>query len=193
MSPGGMLKPALIGGVLFGILLTIPVINLFNCICCAWVIGGGMLASYLYVKESPVAVTLGSGVALGLLTGVIGSVVNILFTIPLQFLLRQAGINPLKGIQEVIEQLPNMPPETKEALRELFAQESGGGVIVLIIGGIFMLVIYSIMAMLGGALGVAIFEKRKPGETEGGPPPPPPPPSVFQPPLNFPPPPPPPT
>jgi hypothetical protein len=186
-----MLRPALIGGMLLGMLSALPIINLFNCFCCAWVIGGGMLASYLYVKSAPVAVTLGGGVALGLLTGVIGSVVNVLFTIPLQFLLRRLGVNPLKDIQEVLEQLPNMPPESKEALRGILSQESGGGILVLIIGGIFTLVLYSIVAMLGGALGVAIFEKRKPGETAGGPPPPPPP-SAFQPPLNFPPPPPPP-
>lgn len=193
MNQGGMLRPAMIGGVLLGVLLTTPIISLVNCFCCAWVIGGAMLASYLYVKDAPVAVTLGSGVAVGLLTGIIGSVVHILFAIPLQFLLRHLGINPFKELQEAVERLPNASPEVKEALRGILSQESGGGVLGLIIGGIFMMIVYSMMAMLGGALGVAIFEKRKPGETSGGPPPPPPPPSAFQPPLNFPPPPPPPT
>lgn len=182
MNQGSMLKPALIGGVLLGILSAIPVISALNCFCCAWVIGGGVLASYLYVNSSPVAVSLGKGVVLGLLTGVIGAIVDIVFTIPLQFLLSRAGMNPLQQVAEMLEQMPNMPPETKNALRSIFSHSAGAGLVLLIAGGFITLLLYSIMAMLGGAIGVAIFEKRKPGEvsdTAAGPyePPTPPPPA----------------
>ncbi len=187
MDQEGMLKPALIGGVLLGVLSAIPVIGAFNCVCCAWVIGGGMLAAHLYIKGSPVAVTLGRGVGLGLLTGVIGAVVDTLFSIPLHIALRSVGMGFVEQMREILDQIPNLPPETKDALRSMFSDGGGFSVLFLILGGLFKVVIYGIMAMLGGAIGVALFEKRKPGTPYGAPGPFPP-----SPPSDLPPPPPPP-
>jgi hypothetical protein len=160
MDEERMLKPAVIGGVLLGILSSLPLINLFNCVCCAWVIGGGILASYLYVKDSPVPVTLGRGVALGLLTGVIGSIVTALFSIPLFLIANRAG-RGLSQIRQALEQLRNVPPETLDRLRAL-SEKGGVDIFFFALGFIFILVIYSLVAMLGGAIGVAVFEKRKP-------------------------------
>ncbi len=180
MNEEGMLKPALIGGVLLGILSSLPVVNLVNCVCCAWVIGGGILASYLYVKDSAAPVTLGRGVTVGLATGVVGTIVSALFSIPLYFLMNR-GV--LDQVRQTIEQMPNLPPETRETLRQLFAQ-GNMNVLLFVLGVIFMLVINCLFAMLGGTIGVAIFEKRKPGSL-------PPEAPQYQPPASIPPPPPP--
>jgi hypothetical protein len=163
MNQEGMFKPALIGGVLLGILSALPLISAFNCFCCAWVIGGGMLAAHLYVKSSVAAVTLGTGVLLGLLTGAIGAVVDTLFTIPIHFALRPFGVGFAEQLQRTLEQLPNVPPETRDALRSVFANGRGIGLFFIVLIGFFKLVVYSVVGMLGGALGVAVFEKRKPG------------------------------
>ena len=61
-----------------------------------------------------------------------------------------------------LEQIPNLPPETREAI-EAFSNRGDMGVLYFIFALIFTLVIYSLFAMLGGAIGVAVFEKRKPG------------------------------
>jgi hypothetical protein len=169
-----MLKPALIGGVLLGILSALPLIGAFNCFCCAWVIGGGMLAAHQYVKASPTGVTLGTGVGLGLLTGAIGAVVETLFSIPVHIALRGIGSTLAEQFRNLIDQIPNMPSESKEALRALMA---GGGLSVafILLTGLLTLVVFSIMGMMGGALGVAVFEKRKPGEPPVHQPPVPPP------------------
>lgn len=168
MNDNAMLKPALIGGVLFGILSSIPVISLLNCACCAWIIGGGMLAAYLYVKDSPFPVTLGRGAGLGLLTGVIGTAAHALFMIPLYMLIRQGGLGIAEIIREVLRTLPNMPPEVEEAFRAL-SDKGGVHLLVWIVVLIFTLAIYCLAAMLGGVLGVALFEKRKPGAPSAGP------------------------
>ena len=167
MNQEGMLKPALIGGVLLGILSVIPVISLGNCLCCAWVIGGGVLASYLYVKGSPVAVTLGRGVALGAFAGAIGALVDTLFSIPLQVLLSRLGMGASEEIQQMMEQIPQLPPEVKKAVLSVLAGGKGISVLVVLLGAMFKLAAYSVVAMIGGALGVAIFEKR---DTRGLPP-----------------------
>jgi len=168
MNDERMLKPALTGGVLLGVLSSLPFINLFNCFCCAWVIGGGMLAAYLYVKDSSAAVTLGRGLILGLLTGIIGSIVTALFFTPIYLAMSRAGGGFLEQFRRSLDQLPSMPSETRDALREL-SQRGGWDSLFLAIGFVSMLVGYSLAAMLGGVIGVALFEKRKP-EAAPGPP-----------------------
>ncbi len=162
MNEESMLKPALIGGVLLGILSSIPIISAFNCVCCAWVIGGGVLAAYLYVKDSAVPVTLGRGVALGLFTGFIGAIVNALFMIPLYFLMNRAGTGIWDAIREALERVPNLPPEAEAALRGL-SDKAGLGILFLITALVFTLLVFCLAGMLGGAIGVALFEKRKLG------------------------------
>lgn len=167
MNEGGMVKPALIGGVLLGVLSALPVVNAANCFCCAWVIAGGVLAAYLHVKGSLTAVSLGSGAGLGLLAGVTGAIVDFLFSLPIQFLMRRAGLDLVEDLRKTLEQIPSIPSETRDALLALLADSSTFSVAMLVIGGIFKLFVYAVMAMLGAMIGVALFEKRKPGQ--GGP------------------------
>ncbi len=181
MNQEGMFKPALVAGVLLGFLSAMPVLQAFNCLCCAWVIGGGMLAAHLYVRGSPSVVTLGTGVLLGLVTGAIGAVVDTLFTIPIHLLLRPFGMGFAEQMRQAIDQLPNLSPESRDAMRSIFSGGRGIGLVFIVLMGFFKLIVYSLVGMLGGALGVALFEKRK---AEPQPP-------AYQPPVNIPPPPPP--
>ena len=176
MNEERLFKPALIGGILLGILSSLPLVN---CLCCVWVIAGGILAAHLYVKQSPISVTLGRGVSLGLLTGVIGALVIALFSIPLQMLM-SPGSGLIDQVRQSMNQIPNVPPET----RQVFEALSANAGIIYAFGFIFMLGFCCLFGMAGGAIGVALFEKRKPGsgdtpayqppETILPPPPPPP-------------------
>jgi len=181
MNNSNMLKPALIGGVLLGILSALPLIGSFNCICCAWVVLGSALAARLYVKDSSVPVTLGRGVTLGLLTGAIGTVVYALFLIPL-FLMAGGESTLMEQMKQAIERVPNLPPEMREGIDSFI---SGGHIstILYVVGFFFRLLVHCLVAMIGGAIGVAIFEKRKPGTSEPGT-------AQYQPPPDLPPPPP---
>jgi hypothetical protein len=179
MNQEGMFKPALIGGVLLGILSALPVLQYFNCLCCAWVIAGGMLAAHLYVKGAATAVTLGTGVLLGLLTGAIGAIVDTLFSIPIFLALKPFAGSLADQMQQVFDRVPSLPPATRDALLSLFASGRGIGIAVVVVSGFLKLILYSLVGMLGGAIGVAVFEKRKLGGTP-----------MSQPPVNLPPPPP---
>ena len=185
MNQDSFLKSALIGGVALGVLSALPLLGAVNCLCCAWVIGGGMLAAHLYVKDSPNPVTLGTGVLLGLLAGVIGAVVDTLFTIPLHMALSGSALmtEQLRGLAD---EFPNLPVEWRDMMRSLASGGTAMGGFLVVVGAFLKLVVYGIVAMLGGALGVAVFEKRKigtqgpdvrpPYEPPGGITPPPPPP-----------------
>ena len=51
-SSGNYLKPSLIAGAAFGAASGIPLLNCANLACCALAIGGGFLASYLWLKQA---------------------------------------------------------------------------------------------------------------------------------------------
>jgi hypothetical protein len=176
MNENAMLKPALIAGVLVGILSAVPPLSFFNCFCCAWVIGGGMLAAHLYVKNSPQVVKLGSGVALGGITGAIGGVVTTIFNIPVQILMNTIFANYASQARQVLSEIPTLPPSLREMI--LASGNSGFSLLAVIIAAILNIFIFGVIAMLGGVIGIAIFEKRKvelPGPPSTYIPPPPPP------------------
>jgi hypothetical protein len=113
-----------------------------------------------------------------LLTGAIGALVTGIFSIPMRLMTAGAGAGILEQLQSTMDQLPNLPPETRQMI-ESFAARGDMGAALMIVGFLFTLVVFSLFAMIGGAIGVAIFEKRKPGSAppdiaQYQPPPPPP-------------------
>ena len=166
MNSQNMFKPAAIGGILLGVLSAIPA---FSCGCCIWIIGGGTLAAYLLVKESAAVVTLGQGVLLGLFAGIIGAVIFALFQIPLLIMSPETGAEVAKQVQSLMDQWPGFPQESREEFSRLASKD--GFIYILYSSSVFMqLFAGCLLAMLGGALGVAIFEKRKAKGTDQEPP-----------------------
>src|SRR5437764_5030398 len=159
------MKPALIGGVVLGILSAIPFVNLPNLCCCAWAIAGGILAAHLYIKASPAPVRPGDGAVLGVLAGVVGAVLYLIIGVPLNYVTGNVMVGVLANM------IASSNPDQAEALRMQMA--SGSSIAGAIINGIIWMVLLIIFATIGGLIGVAIFEKRKGGA--GVPPPPPPP------------------
>ena len=155
------LKPALIGGVIVGLLSAIPFVNLLNFCCCLWALLGGALASNLYIKRSPTPAGPGDGAVLGLLAGVIGAAIYIVIGIPLGLLTSGVMVSLMSGL------ISNMEPSQAEAIREQFA--SSQTIAGAIVNGLITAVLLVVFSTIGGLLGIPIFEKRK-----GVPPPPPP-------------------
>jgi len=141
------LKPALLGGLIVGILSALPFIS--SC-CCIWAIGGGLLAGMLYIKSAPTQVLPGDGAVVGALSGVVGAVIYLLLGLPIAL---------LRGTADIEAQL------TRSGMHLPFT-----GTVLLLVGGLVGAVSLLVLATLGGLLSVPIFEKRK----AGGPPPPPP-------------------
>jgi len=132
------LKPALLGGLIVGVLSAIPIIN--YC-CCIWSIGGGALAAYLYIKSSPTPVTMGDGAMVGGLAGVVGGIIYLIIGLPIAIFF---------GMAAMTEQL------TRSGVALPFS-----GTLLMVVAGIIGAIILVVLATLGGIIGVAIFEKRK--------------------------------
>ena len=140
------LKPALLGGLIVGVLSAIPLIN--YC-CCIWTLGGGVLAAFIYIKSSPTPVKMGDGAMVGGLAGVVGGIIYFVLSLP---------INIFFGMAAMQEQL------YRSGIRLPFS-----GIILVILTSIVGAIILALLTALGGIIGVAIFEKRK----DGAVPPPP--------------------
>ena len=155
------LKPALIGGVAIGILSIVPLGGLNMCCCLAAVLGG-MLATQMYVKNSPTRVSTGDGAIVGALVGLIGAVIHLFVGIPIAYASGPTIRNFFLGILE------NLDRQQAEMMRRSF-EAAGDTIAPFLIQGLIVAVLLFIFAIIGGLLGVPIFEKRK-----GGAPPPPP-------------------
>lgn len=162
------IKPALIGGVVLGVLSAIPFLNLGNICCCAWAVLGGALAANFYIKSSQTPVSLGEGALLGVMSGVIGTVVVWIIAIPLSLIVGDL-MTPL-----IVDMFESVDPRQAEVLRRQIELEQNKSFIqklpALLGGMILGLFAYTAFATAGGLLGTALFEKRKGGST---PPPPP--------------------
>ena len=188
MNPA-KLQPALLGGVAIGVLSALPVVNLGNFCCCAWVVFGGALATYLMQQNFPAPVGVGDGALVGLMAGAIGAVVGSVLSIPISMAL---GPFQVQLLERVMQGSRELPPEVRDILEQMRGGMAGGAMlgVAFIFSLLFTLFFYSVFGLLGGLIGAVMFRKDAP--------PPPPPmageftPATFTPPAGFPPPPPPP-
>lgn len=145
------LKPALLGGLIVGLLSAIhSLIPFIGFCCCIWSILGGGLAAFLYIKGSSVPVKLGDGAIVGALAGVVGGIIYIIIYLPFSLLYGMVVM--------------------QERLNQSGVQIPFSGTVLVIIGSIVGAIALIVLSTLGGVIGTAIFEKRK-GDGLAPPPP----------------------
>ena len=76
-------QPALIGGLVMGVLSSLPLINLGNLCFCLWVVARGAVAAYLLQQNQTQPITPGEGALVGLFAGIIGAGVGFVISIPI--------------------------------------------------------------------------------------------------------------
>lgn len=159
------LQPALLGGLLTGVLSALPLVNAGNCCCCLWYIAGGVLAVYLRQQNLAFQIAASEGALVGMFAGLIGGVIASILSIPLELMM---GPFQRQIMERVMSGNQDMPPEAREMM-ERFAMGGAAKVFQLVVN----IVCGLIFGLLGGLLGVAIFKKNTPpppGTTEVLPP-----------------------
>ncbi len=152
-----MLAPALLGGAVAGILSGLPFLN---CLCCFWIIGGGMLAAYLLAKEAPVSLTSGDGAVVGALSGISAAVVDSLVGIPLR------GLN-LAVMRRMFERLAEFADEMPSGWENWLDRSAGGFSVAMFFLGLFLsAAVFAAVGTLGGIIGASLFG-RKPQPPQG--------------------------
>ena len=171
--------PALYGGIIMGVISSVPFLNFINCFCCAGVMLGGVLAVLFYknnfTPDTP-PFTSSDCIALGALAGVFGAIVgtilNTFFTAIFGNILGEMMVKFFQNSNL------NLPPEAMDKMEESLRESASMGRIIL--GLVFSLVVYPLFGLLGGLIGYSIFKPKRQFNTP--PPmmmPPPPPPPAF--------------
>jgi hypothetical protein len=163
-SKPGKLIPGLVGGAFIAFFSEIPLLNLGNCLCCLWVVLGGVIGAWLYKRSltGKMEMTSGDGATTGLLCGIFGALIGGF----LQYLLTLIGLdfsaNFFKAMSDYWKDMPRELSDSMERIRS-FSEFSP----FFVLFGLFSsLIVYSIFATAGGLLGAALFKKS--GKTKSG-------------------------
>jgi len=153
-----MLKSTLIGGAVAGAVAGLPVLGALNCACCALIVGGGFLASFLYSRECVgvgVPFRAGNGAIVGLVAGMFYAIAATVVSGVVQ------SIVPPPDAAEIVAQLRqfmDVPPEAEDYIHR-FAGE-GRSMFGMIIGFFFNLILAAIFSTVGGLIGGAVFKSE---------------------------------
>jgi hypothetical protein len=152
-------QPALTGGMFLGLLSSLPFINAGNCLCCMWVLGGGGIAVLLLSRQRPSGISYGDGAFVGVLSGLFGSIVGTAVSIPVRIISDRIFGNQQQAIEEVMRDVPGFEGPFRDLIMRVASPEISMATIVFTFFA--SLLLYSLFAMIGGILTVAIQNKRK--------------------------------
>ena len=141
-----------------GLLSSLPFISAGNVLCCMWVLGGGGLAVLMLVKQRPSGITYGDGAFVGVLSGLFGAVVATLVSIPVRILTARVFESQPQALEEAFREIGLEGPFRDLMMRVASPEISA----VTITFTFFMnLLMFSLFAMIGGILTIAILNKKK--------------------------------
>ncbi len=163
-------RAVLLGGLVIGGLWGIPFLNFINCCCCAGILLGGVLTSYLYREEFVEGMPpfeSSDGLIVGLMAGIVGAVVATFIGNLVHIIFGPVGAELMKEIVEKIiqrlEEQGSIPSGTYDQILEDMQKEMYKSVTFdeVLKDFLFSVIILLIFGMLGGLLGYAIFGRRK--------------------------------
>jgi hypothetical protein len=151
------LKPAISGGVFLGVLATIPFVNLG---CCLWLLGGGARAAFLLNRQRPGGLKPGDGALVGVMSGLVGTAVSTILSIPIQTL--QYTPAAVAQLREQLTQWSkdfNLPPDFLSQMEPMLTP--GFNAMRLVAWAIPFSIVGGLFAMIGGILTVALINRQK--------------------------------
>jgi hypothetical protein len=150
--------PALYGGIIMGLLSAIPVLSFVNCLCCAGIMLGGLMAVYFYKKQltdEMDPMTSSDGLALGVFAGLFGATASVILS-GLIFLV--AGDINSQLILRILDSsgvLNNMPPDARAQMEQNMGRQGFS-----IINVVASFIISPLFGLLGGLIGYGVFRKK---------------------------------
>jgi len=148
MNTRAFLLSALIAGAIVAVLGNVPVVNFINCILCAWVWGGGILAVFLYQRFEKTAplLSVGQGAGLGAATGLVGALIGGVVSAIFNALF--SAIN----LASYLNSVSQSSPEVAQFLSMLISKS----LVILCIN----LFLYTAFGVIGGLIATAVIWKK---------------------------------
>jgi hypothetical protein len=151
----GKWKAILIGGAISGLASFIPLLHLA---CCLIPFAAAIIAVAIYSGSSPPPVLSNNdGVALGAMTGLLGTLLYAVLIIPLAFFFG----NILGGfLGRAFPNLEDLPRNLQPLIGGLLSHLGGILVFILVLRILSQLALFVIFGILGGIVGVALFRRK---------------------------------
>lgn len=155
-------QPALVGGLIVGIASALPGISLVNCCFCGWALIGGAVAAKMTIDNSARPLTSGDGARIGLFAAVVAAVAYVVVATPI-ILSGVATAISMRMMESVASNIGN--PEVQGAMMDAMAGAAQMGPLERLASSIPVILIQVVLqggfTVIGGLLGVALFEKRR--------------------------------
>lgn len=145
-------KPALIGGAIVGLLSVMPILQVLSSCFCLWAWVGGAVAAKLLINSSPQPIVSREGAKVGLMAGLFGALIYFVIETPVVYWQLPAMMDTAAKLvkeQQAVELYQKIGQN--QSLRIIFS------FIFTFIGALFT----AGFTVLGGMLGVKLFEKRQ--------------------------------
>ena len=150
-------QPALAGGMFLGFLSSIPFISAGNCLCCMWVLMGGAIAAMMLAKQRPGGIAYGDGAFAGVLSGLFGAIIATVVQMSFRAIASRFFESQQQQVEELLRQMGAEGPMRDWMLRVFSGEISTVTVLFMFFSN---LVMFSLFAMIGGILAIAILNKR---------------------------------
>jgi hypothetical protein len=137
-----------------GVLSALPVVQVGNLCCCLWVISGGVVAAAWLQQRQPTPITPGDGALVGVFAGLIGTVIYLLLSIPINALMAPY----MRVLAERLASTGNLPPQFREMLSDPLRMRPA----VIVLDFMAHLFLDTFFSTLGGLIGAVLFKKKTP-------------------------------
>jgi hypothetical protein len=156
--PLDFLQPALTGGMFLGVLSSVPIISAGNCFFCMWVLLGGGIATIMLTRQRPSGITYGDGAFGGVLSGLVGAVIGTILQMSFRAIATRVFESQQQQIEQILNQVGAEGPMRDWILRAMSGEISAATVTFTFFANV---IAYSLFAMIGGILTIALLNKRK--------------------------------
>ena len=152
-------QPALAGGMFLGFLSSLPFIAAGNMFCCMWVLlGGGIATIMLMSQRRSGSISYGDGAFVGVLSGLFGAVVGTVVQMASHAIFSRLFENQQQDLEQILDKLGSTGPIRDFVLRAASGEISTTTVLFTFFSN---LLAFSLFAMIGGILTVALINRRK--------------------------------
>lgn len=152
--------PALYGGIIIGIISSVPFLNLINCLCCAGIMGGAVISVFFYKQNfTPDTQPFSKGdcLTVGIYAGIVGAFVGTVLDV---VFLKAFGNVVGQFIMDYIQNMEiDIPEESMEAIRQAFQESTS--IFSVILSLVSSLILNTIFGLLGGLIGYNIFKPKQ--------------------------------
>ena len=154
------LIPALYGGLIMAVISTVPFLNFVNCLCCAGILFGGVMAVYFYknnfTPDTPPFTSsdcMGVGALAGLVSAVVTTILSMIFLAMFGNIMGDFIMNIIRNSNL------QLPQDSLDRIEEALQQGlSFKFVVIRFFQGIFL---HTIFGLLGGLIGYSIFKPKQ--------------------------------